>query len=143
MLIEMTRSSEFIKVPAHATKDAAAVDLTACHTLTILQGETTMVDTGIAVSIPPGYFLDLRQRSGLSIEFPNYLTNCAGVIDSDYRGTIKAIIKNNSNHPWHIIRGDRVVQAVLVPCMRIVFTVVRTLDQTDRGQDGFGSTGVA
>jgi len=139
--IPITKSDKRLPTPCHESPGAAGMDLAAAHSVTIWPDETVLVDTGIAFSIPEGYFLDLRQRSGLSIHYPNYLANSPGVIDSDYRGTIKAIVINNTNHRWRILKGDRIVQVVLMPYIPMRLQVAKSLTTTERGAKGFGSTG--
>jgi dUTP pyrophosphatase len=140
--VQITKQSDHLPTPQHATPGSAGVDLASAHYTEVDPGETVLVDTGIAFSIPEGYYLDLRQRSGLSIEYPNYLANCCGVIDSDFRGTIKCIIHNTSNHVWRIQKGDKIAQVILTPYMPMRLVAAQTLTNTQRGEGGFGSTGV-
>jgi dUTP pyrophosphatase len=129
-------------LPSCGTPSSAGADFCSADDINVFPGETVLVDTGITLSLPEGYFLDLRQRSGLSIEYPNYLANCAGVIDSDYRGTIKCIIHNTTKRIWRIRKGDRIAQGILMPYMAMRFQVTDTFPSaTERGDGGFGSTG--
>jgi dUTP pyrophosphatase len=139
--IPITKSDNRMPTPCHETPGAAGMDLAAAHDIEVWPGETVLVDTGIAFNIPEGYFLDVRQRSGLSIHYPNYLANSPGVIDSDYRGTIKAIIINNTQHRWQILKGDRIIQVILMAYMPMRLQTANYLTPTKRGEKGFGSTG--
>ena len=142
-------------LPKHAKKGDAGMDLTARETVTLRPGETRMVDTGVAVAIPDGYFGMVVPRSGLGSRGVN-LSNCVGVIDSGYRGTIKAPLHNN--HPamidtmfgprlnvqdtMKVTRGERVCQLIVVPFSTCECVEVDELDETDRGDGGFGSSGL-
>lgn len=141
-------------LPKHARPGDAGLDLTSREAVTLLPGETKMVGTGVAVEIPKGYVGLVFPRSGLGSNGVN-LSNCVGVIDSSYRGEIKAPLHNN--HPtrvyttlggWHdnykgmtIDRGERVCQLVMVPYATCECVSVDELSETDRGEGGFGSTG--
>lgn len=141
-VVEFKKESTFCTTPSYGSPGSAGADLAASHYAEALPGETIMVDTGISFGIPEGYYLDIRQRSGLSIHYPNYLANCAGVIDSDFRGTIKIIITNTTKWTWKIQPGDRIAQAILTPYVSMLLQQVDVLSCTERGEGGFGSTGV-
>ena len=93
------------------------------------------------MSLPKGTFLGIYPRSGLACKVGLRPANCVGVIDSDYRGEIKVALHNDSNIEQHIDNGERIAQAILQCYMPMNFTEVDTLEDTDRGQGGFGSTG--
>ena len=97
-----------------------------------------VVDTEVAVEIPKGYIGDIRPRSGL---FFNKGIICAGTIDSDYRGNIKVCLRNLTNEPVTILLGERIAQICIVPVELCEFCKVDELSDTDRGKNGFGSTG--
>lgn len=98
-----------------------------------------IVDTDVAVEIPKGYIGDIRPRSGL---YFNKGLICAGTIDSDYRGNIKVCLRNLTNEPVTILLGERIAQLCIVPVELCEFCKVDELSDTDRGENGFGSTGV-
>ena len=100
-----------------------------------------LIKTGIKVEIPKGYELQIRPRSGLSLKSGLMVSNSPGTIDSDYRGDIGIIITNVSNKTVIINHGDRIAQAVLSKFERITFKVVNSVEKTERGEGGFGSTG--
>ncbi|MFH0900575.1 MAG: dUTP diphosphatase [Pseudomonadota bacterium] len=104
-------------------------------------GCRAVVPTGIAVAIPAGYEGQIRPRSGLAARRGVTCLNSPGTIDSDYRGEVKVILINHGSDPVVIKRGDRIAQLVIAPVAQPVVEVVVQLDDTQRGQDGFGSTG--
>jgi len=100
-----------------------------------------MVPTGLFVEIPEGYEAQIRGRSGLAAKNGISLANGVGTIDSDYRGEIKVILINLGNEPFEIKHGDRIAQMILAKYEKIEFTLVDSLEETDRGSGGFGHTG--
>ena len=132
-------------LPTRGSAEAAGYDLYARlrehETLQILPHETTKIGTGIAIECPKGYFAGIFARSGLATKQGLRPANCVGVVDSDYRGEIKVALHNDSNIEQHIDNGERIAQAILQCYMPMNFTEVDTLEDTDRGQGGFGSTG--
>ena len=97
--------------------------------------------TGLALAIPPGYEVQVRPRSGLALKYGISVPNTPGTIDSDYRGELKVILINHSAEAFEIRRGDRIAQLVLAPVVRAGWVEVAELDETARGEGGFGSTG--
>jgi len=104
-------------------------------------GAIVLVPTGFAVAIPPGFELQVRPRSGLAVKHGITVINSPGTIDADYRGEVKIGLVNLGPESFTIRRGDRIAQLVLAPVVRAVFQVVPELDDTDRGDGGFGHTG--
>lgn len=137
--------NEFAKVPTRGSEYAAGYDLYAAFKeplLKISPGSTVVVDTGIAVAIPDGYFGAIFARSGLATKQGLRPANCVGVIDSDYRGPIKVALHNDGPVlPQIIKQGERIAQLVIIPYENIEFEVVEELEETERGEGGFGSTG--
>jgi len=129
-------------LPKHAHAGDAGLDLTTRETVTLGPGETRMVGTGVSVEIPAGHFGLVVPRSGLGSRGVN-LSNCAGVIDSGYRGEIRAPLHNNHRvgAPVVIKRGERVAQMLVMPYVTCECVEVDELGETERGTDGFGSTG--
>lgn len=105
-------------------------------------GKVVLVPTGVCVAIPRGYEMQVRSRSGLAAKQGVFALNSPGTIDSDYRGEVKVILANFSNEDVIIERGTRIAQLVVARHETVTWNVVETLDDTVRGEGGFGSTGV-
>jgi dUTP pyrophosphatase len=131
-----------LPLPAYATDGAAGMDVVAAEELTLAPGARHAVATGFAMAIPHGYEVQVRPRSGLALKHGITCLNTPGTIDSDYRGEVKVILANLGSEPFPIKRGDRIAQLVPAPVHRAVLTEVTSLDETQRGARGFGSTGV-
>jgi dUTP pyrophosphatase len=131
-----------LPLPTYATQGAAGMDVVAAEALILAPGARHAVATGFAMAIPDGYEVQVRPRSGLSLKHGITCLNTPGTIDSDYRGEVKVILANLGSEPFPIARGDRIAQLVPAPVQRAAFAEVASLDETDRGAGGFGSTGV-
>jgi dUTP pyrophosphatase len=131
-----------LPLPAYATEGAAGMDVVAAEELTLKPGARYAVATGVAMAIPQGYEVQVRPRSGLALKHGITCLNTPGTIDSDYRGEVKIILANLGSAAFEIKRGDRIAQLVPAPVQRAVLTEVSSLDETERGSGGFGSTGV-
>ena len=132
------------KAPAYATPGAAAADLCAVldAPLTLEPDQRAMVPTGLAIELPgPDCVALVYARSGLAIKQGVTLSNCVGVIDSDYRGEIKVGLVNLGAAPVTLAPGERVAQLCIAPVWQAAFTPAEELSDTDRGAGGFGSTG--
>ena len=136
--------SEGLPLTAYATSGAAGIDLLAAVAapLTIPPGARVLVPTGLAIALPHGYELQVRPRSGLALKNGIVLPNSPGTVDEDYRGELQVIVMNAGTEPFTVERGMRIAQGVLAPVVRIAWTEVAELPETDRGAGGFGSTGV-
>ena len=134
---------EGAKIPFYATEGSAAVDLTASldAPITLAPFERRLIPTGIALSLPKGTVAVISARSGLSAKKGITAANGIGVIDSDYRGEIFFSAVNLSQSPVTIEPGERIAQMMLMPYLSFAFEPVSTLDDTERGAGGFGSTG--
>ncbi|MBB3940766.1 dUTP pyrophosphatase [Novosphingobium fluoreni] len=132
---------EGLELPAYATDGAAGMDVLAAEDVTLAVGGRHAVATGLAFAIPPGYEIQVRPRSGLALKHGITVPNTPGTIDSDYRGELKVILINHGQDAFSIRRGDRIAQLVLAPVVRASWLKVDELDQTARGEGGFGSTG--
>jgi dUTP pyrophosphatase len=127
--------------PEYKTSGSAGMDLRA-NTSVIIQPMTQeKFGTGIYVHIPEGYEGQVRSRSGFSTDNQTIITTGVGTIDSDYRGEIQIVMFNLSKEPVVIVEGDRVAQLIITPIERVEVVQVSNLEDTDRGSDGFGSTG--
>jgi dUTP pyrophosphatase len=130
-----------LELPAYATDGAAGMDVLAAEEVTLAPGGRHAVATGLAVAIPHGYEIQVRPRSGLALKHGITVPNTPGTIDSDYRGELKVILINHGAAPFEVRRGDRIAQLVLAPVTRATWLKVDELDDTARGEGGFGSTG--
>lgn len=130
-------------MPAPATPGSAGFDLAAAiEGECVLQpAERMLVPTGFAIAVPEGYEAQIRPRSGLALRHGIVLPNAPGTIDSDYRGELKVILMNAGTEPFTLKRGDRIAQLVVAPVVRAEWREVSSLDETERGQGGFGHTG--
>ena len=126
-------------IPQYASPGCAGADLRASESLVIAPGERAAVPTGLRLSIPPGHVGLVWPRSGLALR--HGIDTLAGVIDSDYRGELRVVLVNHGEEPFAIASGDRVAQLLLQRVARAVFLAAGSLDDTGRGQGGFGSTG--
>lgn len=134
-----------LTLPQYETRGSAGLDLRAAlgsDSVTLLAGGRAMVPTGLSIALPHNYELQIRPRSGLAAKHGISLVNSPGTIDSDYRGEIKIILINHGTDAFTIKHGERIAQAVLAPVVQLAWAQVDTLDTTERGADGFGSTGV-
>ncbi|HEX8125920.1 MAG TPA: dUTP diphosphatase [Allosphingosinicella sp.] len=130
-----------LPLPSYASSGAAGLDVVAAENLTLVPGGRHAVATGFAIAIPEGYEVQVRPRSGLALKHGITCLNTPGTIDSDYRGEVKVILANLGSEPFEIRRGERIAQLVPAPVQRAAFVEVDTLESTERGAGGFGSTG--
>lgn len=130
-------------LPEYKTKGSSGMDLVANlkKNIFIKPGKTEIISTGIAVSIPVNYEIQIRPRSGLAAKNNITVLNTPGTIDADYRGEIKVILINLGNSNFEIKPNDRIAQMVVSPIVKAEFEEVEELPNTDRGEEGFGSTG--
>ena len=128
-------------LPAYATPASAGVDLRAVKRCILQPGERALVPTGMRIALPVGYEAQVRPRSGLALKHGIILPNSPGTIDADYRGEIRVIMQNLGDAPFVIEPGDRIAQMVVAPVYRIDWIEAETLEETERGSGGFGSTG--
>ena len=142
MLVKIINRSAFPS-PVYATEMSAGMDLKANITEAVLLEplQRAMVPTGIYLALPEGTEAQVRPRSGLAAKFGISVLNAPGTIDADYRGEVKVILVNLSNEPFTVNPGERIAQLVLARYERIEWDEVETLDETFRGEGGFGSTG--
>lgn len=137
-------ATDEIPLPTYATSGSAGMDVCAAVTsdLTIAPGETVLVPTGFRIELPPGHEAQVRPRSGLAAKHGVGILNSPGTIDSDYRGEVKVILTNFGREPYIVRRGDRIAQMVVARYERVSWQQVSALDDTTRGEGGFGHTGV-
>lgn len=143
--MKIKKLNENAIVPTRGSKYSTGYDLYAClpeEGITIYPHSTLLIDTGWAMEIPPGRFGAIFARSGLATREGLRPANCVGVIDSDYRGPVKVALHNDTYEPKFIKNGERIAQLVILDYYPIItFDVVDELEDTDRGEGGFGSTG--
>lgn len=130
------------QMPTYATLGAAGMDLHALRLVMIPAHGWRLVETGVSIALPAGYEAQIRPRSGLAAREGITVLNAPGTIDSDYRGEIKVCLINHSPNAYPVRAGDRIAQLVIAPVARVAFEQVDSLDETERGAGGFGSSGV-
>lgn len=144
MILNVKKLREDAVLPVRATEGSAGMDLHALvdAPVTLAPGERSMIPTGLAIALPSSDYVALVfARSGLAIKKGITLSNCVGVIDSDYRGELKVGLINQSKEPYTIEKGERIAQLVIMPVCLPEIAEAEDLDETDRGAGGFGSTG--
>lgn len=134
---------EGLPLPAYATEGAAGMDLFAAleGELTLAPGARAAVPTGLRIALEPGYEGQVRARSGRALREGLAVVNAPGTVDSDYRGEVKVLLVNLGAEPLVVRRGERVAQLVVCPVARAALLEVDSLEDTARGEGGFGSTG--
>jgi len=134
---------EGLPLPAYQSKGAAGMDLRAAldEPMRLLPNSRALIPTGFAIAIPDGFEGQVRPRSGLAWKNGLSIPNSPGTIDSDYRGELKVILINLGEEPFLIERGMRIAQMVIAPVVQFDVELVSDLDDTERGEKGFGSTG--
>ena len=130
-------------LPSIQTSGSVGYDISACleADVTIAPGETYKVGSGLAIALEPGYAAFIYARSGLGINNGIIPANCVGVIDSDYRGEVIVGLKNTSNIAFTVKNGDRIAQMIITKCELPDIIPCEDLEETERGDGGFGSTG--
>jgi dUTP pyrophosphatase len=133
-----------LPLPSPASPGSAGFDLRAAvdGEVVIRPGERLLVPTGLVLEIPPGWEGQVRPRSGLALRHGIAIVNAPGTIDSDYRGEVGVILINLGETPFPVKRGDRIAQLVLSPVQRVEWEEAEELEESGRGDGGFGSTGV-
>lgn len=134
-----------LDLPGFATPLAAGMDVRAALTepVVIHPGERVLIPTGLQLAVPVGYEVQVRPRSGLAIRHGITMLNSPGTIDADYRGEVKVIAINHGSEPFRLHHGDRIAQLVVAAVVQPVVIGTDSLDITERGEGGFGSTGIS
>ena len=142
MKVQIVNKSAY-EAPFYATVNSAGMDLKANieEPITLEPLQRAMVPTGLYIALPEGTEAQVRPRSGLAAKHGVTVLNTPGTIDADYRGEIKVILVNLSNEPFTINPGERIAQMVVARYEKVEWDIVDTLDETERGAGGFGSTG--
>jgi dUTP pyrophosphatase len=143
--VQRLPQGEGLPLPTYQTRQSAGMDLLAAveSQIELLPGEVKLIPTGIRIALPEGYEAQVRPRSGLALRHGITVLNTPGTVDSDYRGPVCVIMHNAGSKPFVVRRGDRIAQMVVAPVCRAELQVVAELDDTSRGQGGFGSTGTS
>ena len=143
MIVKVVNKSNH-RLPEYQTAGAAGMDLKAdiSEPVVLKPGEVQVIPTGLYMAIPEGYEIQVRSRSGLAAKYGIFCLNSPGTLDADWRGNTGVILANFGKHNFVINPGDRIAQAVLNKIEKIEWDEVSTLDNTERGEGGFGSTGI-
>jgi len=141
MKIQFVKDHENAMLPTYATAGAAGADVYSAKDYKVPPGEHTLIDTGLKCSIPEGYEIQVRPRSGLAIKNRITVLNSPGTVDSDYTGKLGVILMNHSEMVFQVKAGDRIAQIVVAPVTQATFEWAEETKSTDRGTSGFGSTG--
>ena len=141
--IQIKKLSSEVLTPKYETLGSSGMDVAAYirQDIIVNSGEKTLVPTGFSLSIPQGYEVQIRPRSGLAVKKGITVLNTPGTIDSDYRGEIKVVLINLGKDKFTVKNGERIAQLVVCPIERVSLEEVKELTETDRGLGGFGSTG--
>lgn len=134
-----------LPLPRQQSAGAAGMDIAAAlapdEVIEIAPGRTAMIPSGFAMALPQGYEAQIRPRSGLAAKFGVTVLNAPGTVDADYRGEVKVMLINHGQAPFAVRRGERIAQMVVAPVSQAFFKELETLDETERGEGGHGSTG--
>ena len=143
MKIQVKKLKENAILPSRGSAYAAGYDLYACldEAVSIEAGETIKIGTGLSIAVPEGYFGAIFARSGLAAKEGLRPANCVGVADSDYRGEYIVALHNDSSVTRMVTPGERIAQLVIMPFLSVCFEETNYLEETERGEGGFGSTG--
>jgi dUTP pyrophosphatase len=129
-------------LPAYAHDGDAGMDLCSAEDTVVKKGSRALVPTGLVFMLPPGYEAQVRPRSGLALKRGVTVLNTPGTVDAGYRGEVGVILANFGEEDFEVKRGDRIAQAVVAPVTRAEIAECGEVDSTERGEGGFGSTGV-
>ncbi len=143
-IVKMMRVGDVdVPLPTYKTSGAAGLDLPAAvaEPVTIAPGQHKLIPTGLAIALPPGHEAQVRPRSGLALKHGVTVLNAPGTIDEDYRGPIGVVLINHGNADFRVEHGDRIAQLIVAPVTRVTIQSAESLDDTDRGAGGYGSTG--
>ena len=142
--LQVKKLNSLAKLPTRGSTEAAGLDLYAAtaYDIEIPAHDTVKFDTGISIAIPEGMFGAVFARSGIATRQGLRPANCVGVIDSDYRGSVIVALHNDGNYPQIVAAGSRIAQLVILPYIMPEIVEVDELTATERGENGFGSTGI-
>jgi dUTP pyrophosphatase len=141
--VKIVKDHSDARIPEYAYHGDAGMDLCSVEDTELLPNSRKLINTGIKIAIPFGYEGQVRPRSGLAIKYGITVLNSPGTIDSNYRGLCKVILYNTGSDTFVVSKGDRIAQLVILKCERAHLMEVKTLDETERAEGGFGSTGLS
>ncbi|MBT6441808.1 MAG: dUTP diphosphatase [Alphaproteobacteria bacterium] len=144
LLVERLPGNEDVALPAYGSLQAACADLSAANVdeIVLAPGRRALVPTALKIALPPGHEAQIRPRSGLALKHGVTVLNSPGTIDADYRGEIGVVLINLGADAFTVTRGMRIAQMIVAPVARVAINEVAALPSTERGDDGFGSTGL-
>lgn len=142
MVVKIKKLHPDAIIPKYRTSGSAGFDIHIIEDVTISPRETKIIKTGLSFEIPKGYELQVVPRSGISSKTKIRISNSPGTVDSDFRGEVGIIVDNIDSFLYTFKKGDRVAQGKITPVIQAIFQEVTELSITDRGQGGFGSTGI-
>jgi dUTP pyrophosphatase len=142
LILKIQKLAEDAIVPSYAHSDDSGMDLYAVEPAVIPVGGRKLIKTGISIQLPPNTEAQVRPRSGLALKHGISVTNAPGTVDEGYRGEIGVILENRGQSSFNVGKGMKIAQMVIMPVIRPQIQVVNDLSETERGQCGFGSTGV-
>ena len=140
-VLKIKKLSEDAIIPFYAHPGDAGLDLFSVEEVTIEQGKRKLVATGISIELPKNTEAQVRPRSGLALKYGVTVLNSPGTIDEGYRGEIKVILINHGEEAFKINKGDKIAQMVIMPVLTVGIEEVEILNDSERGEGGFGSTG--
>lgn len=142
--IKRLKDNHDVPLPEYQTDGSSGMDIRAAvENIEIINpGEVKLIPTGISIEVPIGFEVQVRPRSSLAAKFGITVLNSPGTIDSDYRGEVKIILINHSSEPFEVNRGDRIAQLIVSKYQKVIITEIDELSNTERGEGGFGSTGM-
>lgn len=141
MKLKVKKLVRWAKLPEYSTSGSAGLDLFSAEEVEIPPGEWRLIGTGISIELPQGYEAQVRPRSGLALKGITIM-NTPGTIDSDYRGEVKVILVNFSKEVFSVPKGMKIAQLVVSKYEKVECEEVEILSETERGEKGFGSTGI-
>lgn len=142
MIIHITKIHADAILPHYAHPGDSGMDLYSIEDVTIAAGETAFVHTGLKIAVPATYEAQVRPKSGLALKHAVTVLNTPGTVDSGYRGEICVILINHGKEPFHVQKHTKIAQMVICPVVHAEVVEVGSLDETTRGESGFGSTGI-
>ncbi|MBS4031388.1 MAG: dUTP diphosphatase [Clostridiales bacterium] len=144
LFIRKLPHSENLELPRYMTEDASGMDVLAAVTepVLLLPGARALIPTGLQFAVPRGFEVQVRPRSGLALKHGVTVLNSPGTIDADYRGEVQVILVNLGGESFTVSRGDRIAQFIIARVARAVLSQCEYLPETDRGEGGFGHTGL-
>lgn len=142
MKVRLITTNSNAVIPEYAHKTDSGLDLIAIEEMIIPAGKTGLISTGIAIELPPNTEAQIRPRSGLALSHQITVLNTPGTVDEGYRGEIKIILINHGKNSFTVTKGMKIAQMVIAPVLRPEIEKVEQLTQSDRAQNGFGSTGI-